>query len=296
MFTKPEPCAFRRAASPARSARRRRPARAAAASPLKSTNPSGSQPVGDAGLVDERRLEHDDEIRVGDRVVPADRPVGDASERAQRRAAALRAVLRERLDALAVAQQREREDLGGRLGALAGARVPADLGHVRSSQRLVERANRALRLRHGLDDARAAVDGVSGGKDLRVRRPARPRRPPRAASRNSSRGRWPIALTTVSTGMTNSLPGTGSGRRRPLSSGAPSRISAQRTPSTRSSPTNRDGAREEADLDALVRARARPRARTPASRARCAGRAAARRRRRAASPRPRRRPRCCRRR
>ena len=37
--------------------------------------------------------------------------------------------------------------------------------------------------------------------------------------------------------MTNSLPGTGSGRRRPLSSGSPSRICAQRTPSTWPSPT-----------------------------------------------------------
>ena len=58
-----------------------------------------------------------------------------------------------------------------------------------------------------------------------------------SSDRNSSRGRWPIAFTTVSTAMTNSLSGTGSGRRRPLSSGAPSLISAQRTPSTRSSPT-----------------------------------------------------------
>ena len=202
--------------------------------------------------MDERRLEHDDEVRVGDRVVAADRPVGDARECAQRRAAPLRAVLGEGLHALAVAQQRQRQDLGGRLGALAGARMPADLGQLAHRSALVERASRALRLGHGLDDARAAVDGVARGKDLRVRRPPLLVHRLRAASRNSSRGRWPIAFTTVSTGTTNSLPGTGSGRRRPLSSGAPSRISAQRTPSTRPSPTNADGVREEADLDALV--------------------------------------------
>ena len=146
MFTKPEPSVL--ASRSAGTQRTSTPSSSGgASSPLKSTNPSGCEPVRDARLVHERRLEHDDDVGVGDRVVPADRPVGDARERAQRRAAALGPVLRERLHALAVAQQRQRQDLGGRLGALAGARVPADLGQFRSSQRLVERARRRASLR-----------------------------------------------------------------------------------------------------------------------------------------------------
>ena len=139
MFTKPEPCA-----SASRAAGTQRTSHAVELDrrllAVEEHEPVLLQPVGDARLVDERRLEHDDEVRVGDRVVAADRPVGDAGERAQRRAAPLRAVLRKRLNALAVPQQRQRQDLGGRLGALAGARVPADLGQLASSQPLVERA------------------------------------------------------------------------------------------------------------------------------------------------------------
>ena len=78
----------------------------------------------------ERRLEHDDDVGIGDRVVAADRPVGDSGECAERRAAALRPVFRERLNALSVPHLRQRQDLGGRLGALAGARVPTDLGQL----------------------------------------------------------------------------------------------------------------------------------------------------------------------
>ena len=64
-------------------------------------SPPGYSPSRDVDLAHERRLEHDDDVRVRDRVVAADRPVVDARVRAQRRAAPLRPVLGERLDALA---------------------------------------------------------------------------------------------------------------------------------------------------------------------------------------------------
>ena len=170
-----------------------------------------------------------------DGVVAADRAVGNARERAQRRAAPLGPVLGERLDALARSQQREREHLGSGLRALAGARVPADLGQLASREAPVDRERRALSLAHGLDDARAAVDGVAAGEDAPVGRAALvvdddlapgDSRPPKRAD-SSGRGRWPIALTTVSARRWNSLPATGSGRRRPPASAgavAPRRI------------------------------------------------------------------------
>ena len=73
---------------------------------------------------------------------------------------------------LPFAQQRQREDLGGRLGALAGARVPADLGQLAHRSDSSSARDGALCLAHGLDDAGAAVDGVAGGEDLRVRGPS----------------------------------------------------------------------------------------------------------------------------
>ncbi len=88
------------------------------------------QSVRDARLVHERGLEHDDDVGIRDRVVPADRAIRDARERPQGRSTALRTVFGERLDTLPAAQQRQSEDLRSRLGALAGARMPADLGHA----------------------------------------------------------------------------------------------------------------------------------------------------------------------
>ena len=64
--------------------------------------------VGDVDLVQQRRLQHDDDVGVRDRVVTPDRLVVDAGERAQRSAAPLGPVLRKRLDALAGVQQRRR--------------------------------------------------------------------------------------------------------------------------------------------------------------------------------------------
>ena len=45
-------------------------------------------------------------------------------------------------------------------------------------------------------------------------------------------GPWPIASSTRSQGIVNSVPGAGSGRRRPEASGAPSAIRMNSTPVT----------------------------------------------------------------
>ena len=47
-----------------------------------------------------------------------------------------------------------------------------------------------------------------------------------------SSGPWPMAPSTVSHSTTNSVPGIGSGRRRPFSSGVPSFIRWNSTPVT----------------------------------------------------------------
>ena len=53
----------------------------------------------------------------------------------------------------------------------------------------------------------------------------------------------PMAYTTMSVSISNSLPGSGTGRRRPDSSGSPRTIRTQRTARTffRSSPSNSTG-------------------------------------------------------
>ena len=92
-------------------------------------------------------------------VVTADRLVVDARVRAQRRAAPLGPVLGERLDALALVQQRGRVELRRGLRTLARARMPADLlpSCPAPPEPLVHAARGELRLAHGLDDRRAAV-------------------------------------------------------------------------------------------------------------------------------------------
>ncbi len=105
------------------------------ASPLRSTKPSGCKTVRDVDLVEKRRLEHDDDVWVRDRVVTADRRVVDARERAKRRTASLGPVLRERLDALAGVQQRRRVELRRGLRTLSGARMPANLSHAQPRPR-----------------------------------------------------------------------------------------------------------------------------------------------------------------
>ena len=47
-----------------------------------------------------------------------------------------------------------------------------------------------------------------------------------------SSGPWPMARSTRSHGIVNSVPGAGSGRRRPEASGAPSAIRMNSTPVT----------------------------------------------------------------
>ena len=61
---------------------------------------------------------------------------------------------------------------------------------------------------------------------------------------NAASGCSPAAAITTSQSVTNSLPGTGSGRRRPDASGAPSSVRTQRSPRTRpcSSPRISTGA------------------------------------------------------
>ena len=63
-------------------------------------------------------------------------------------------------------------------------------------------------------------------------------------ARVAASGLSPIAAITISQAITNSLPGTGSGRRRPEASGAPSSVRTQRSPLTRPcpSPTTSTGA------------------------------------------------------
>ena len=176
---------------------------------------------------------------IGDRVVPADRPVGDARERAQRRAAALRAVLRERLHALAVPQQRQRQDLGGRLGALSRARVPADLGQA--VHRSASSSARTARFASATAWTTLAppLTASPAAKILAaVVRPCSSTASSRVA--NSSRGRWPIAFTTMSTGTTNSLPGTAPAPAAALV-GRPQTHLRAADSSTRPSPTNATG-------------------------------------------------------
>jgi hypothetical protein len=92
--------------------------------------------------------------------------------------------------------------------------MPAHLDHV-VSHVLVDRARRELGAADGLDDGRAAIDRVAGGEVLRVSRASVCVDRDRACGRldavdpreNSARGRWPIALTTVSQWSRNSVPG-----------------------------------------------------------------------------------------
>ena len=63
-----------------------------------------------------------------------------------------------------------------------------------------------------------------------------------------------MATTTISQGISNSEPGTGSGRRRPDASGSPSSMRTQRSARTQpaSSPRTSTGADEELEPDALL--------------------------------------------
>ena len=153
----------------------------------------------------ERGVEHDDRVRLLDRVAAADRSVVVARVRAHRRAAPLGPVLGERLHALALAQEGDGEQLGGGLRALAGPRVPADLLHAAVPRSAIDRARGELALAHGLDDRGAAVGGVARGVEPRSRSSG-PGSTDGAAARaerssaNSGRGCWPIAMIAVSAG------------------------------------------------------------------------------------------------
>ncbi len=67
-------------------------------------------------------------------------------------------------------------------------------------------------------------------------------------------GAMPIAAMTTSQAISNSLPGMGSGRRRPDASGSPSAMRLQRRPLTRpsASPSDLDRRGLEAEPDALL--------------------------------------------
>ena len=60
---------------------------------------------------------------------------------------------------------------------------------------------------------------------------------PWSPNQSAGLGRKPKAMITRSQGSTSSVPGTGSGRRRPRLSGAPSWVVTSFTPSTLPSPT-----------------------------------------------------------
>ena len=172
-----------------------------------------------------------------DGVVAADRPVGEARVGAERRAAALGPVLGEGLDALARAQQREREHCAAVFAPWPGAGVPADLGQLGAQRLRRSRARRRLPSRDRLDDARAAVDGVAAGEELRVRRCGPSLRRPASAAAveletvdhaaTSARGSLPDrAATTVSAGEHELAARDGLGPATPVASGSPRRIRA----------------------------------------------------------------------
>ena len=142
---------------------------------------------------------------------------------------------------LGLARERhDRQELGLRLGQrLAGP----DGGQVDAPQVGVDGVGGAPALGDRLDDRRRA--------DPDVARPNTPGRPvsnvtASALSRRclvastpsepgpiqSSSGPWPMASSTRSQGIVNSVPGAGSGRRRPDASGSPSAIRMNSTPVT----------------------------------------------------------------
>ena len=146
--------------------------RGAPSSAASRSEPARLQARRHVGLVQQRRLEHDDDVGRGDRVVPADRLVVVARERAKRRAAALGPVLGERLHALARLEQRDAR-AAATPSSRPGRRARASGSPSRpASEERVDAARRELRLAHGLDDRRAAVHRVARGEPARVRRPA----------------------------------------------------------------------------------------------------------------------------
>ena len=103
----------------------------------------------------------------------------------------------------------------------------------------VDRVGGAAALGHRLDDGRGAdphvaraeyagrpvVKVTASAGQAPVRWPSTPSEPWLEPGRG--RGPWPMASRTRSQSMVNSVPGTGSGRRRPDASGAPSFMPAE---------------------------------------------------------------------
>ena len=137
-------------------------------------------------------------------------------------------------------ERHDREELRLRLGQrLAGA----DRVEVHALEEGVHGIGRAPALGDGLDHRRRADPHVAGGEDAGTARRERdrvgleassawwPQAPRcRAAASQSSSGPWPMASSTRSHGIVNSVPGAGSGRRRPDASGSPSCIRMNSTP------------------------------------------------------------------
>ena len=215
------------------------------------------------------------------------RVTGRAGGSACRRSACRREAARR--DARARTPGRPARSCRRRAARGAGAAMPSSHpGPPRACQRIsfmpASRAMRRpargeLRLAHGLDDRRAAVRRRRRRTSVgcRAARLVDRDRPllsstPSIQPRSSRRGCWPIALTTVSAGRTNSLPGIGSGRGRPLASGAPSSHPAAFDARERH---GREADRHVSHRNGRPRrAPRRPRGGTRASRARCADRRA----------------------
>ena len=209
-------------------------------SPFNSTKPSGARPSATPASC---TSDGSSTTTTSGCVIESWRRIGTSSTRVNARSGAPRRsgpYSGKRLDALAGAQQRRARELRRRLRALAGARVPADLCHAqprprtrgrrarRASPRALprRRSRRRLSRRRRRSTSGSSLRPVIGSTTIAPCSTSSPS----IHARNSARGRWPIALTTVSARRRNSEPGIPCGRLRPLSSGSPSSPDGTRRP------------------------------------------------------------------
>ena len=127
-------------------------------------------------------------------------------------------------------ERHDREELRLRLGELLAG---PDRRQVEALEVGVDRVGRAAALGDRLDDGRRPDPDVAGAEDagpaglerdrvgLQAALLRRLRRPSEPGPIHVSSGPWPIASRTRSQGIVNSVPGAGSGRRRPDASGSP---------------------------------------------------------------------------
>ena len=164
----------------------------------------GRQPVRDPRLVDERRLEYDDDVGTGDRVVAADLALRFTRVNACIGAPRRRPVLRQRLHAL-TGRSGQREQLGrswrpGRRGRASAPRSCLFMQRLLRSPVTASFAPAPPSTTLAPPFVASPAVNIFGFPRAAARR----RRALEQGSRNSSRGRCPIAFTTVSPGIRKS--------------------------------------------------------------------------------------------